>query len=137
MIDNDDERKELDHLIGRVITAILISVLLEPRKFDCARRFQKAMGLNLKEKSSGRYAGRLTLTKRGRSIARKYLYFAARRLLRTEPIVKQGYQNKHDPTVKIKTVMALMRKLSKALWQVVRGARFNANKRLRIPKPAA
>ena len=40
-----------------VTTAVLFSCHLDPRKYDCARSYQKALGLNLKEKSSGRHVG--------------------------------------------------------------------------------
>ena len=137
LIDNDDELRELGHLIGRVTTAILLSVHLDPRKFTCAKRFQKAMGLNLKEKSSGRYVGQLKLTKRGSSRARQYLYFAALRLIQKDPIVKQWYLSKVNPKAKNKTVIAVLRKLSKALWHVSRGQAFNASLLFRLPKKVA
>ena len=131
-ISRDDELREVGLLIGRVTTAVLVSCNLDPRKYDCARSYQKALGLNLKEKSSGRHIGQLKLTKRGSSIARRYLYFAALRLINTHPVVKVWYQNKVDPRMKNKTVIALMRKLAKALWHVGRGARFDAHKLLTV-----
>jgi transposase len=126
-ITGDDELKEMGSVIGRVTTAIFLSCHLDPRKYDCARSFQKALGLNLKEKSSGRHVGQLKITKRGSAIARSYLYFAALRLIKNDPRVKAWYLNKVDPRAKNKTVIAVMRKLSKALWYVGRGERFNAH----------
>jgi len=127
-IDNDVQLTEMAKLVGKVTTAVLLSFHLDPRNFKCGRSFQKAMGLNLKEKSSGRYIGQLKLTKRGSSKARMYLYFAALRLLQTDPVVKQWYQGKVNPKAKNKTVIAVMRKLSKALWTVAQGQSFDANK---------
>jgi transposase len=92
------------------------------------------LGLNLKERSSGRHIGRLKLTKRGSSIARRYLYFAALRLIRDDPVVKRWYHNKVDPRVRNKAVIAVMRKLAKALWHVGRGEVFDANKLLTVVK---
>ncbi|NOY73007.1 MAG: IS110 family transposase [Gammaproteobacteria bacterium] len=136
-IDSDSELYEMGRLIGRVTTAVLLSFHLDPRNFDCAQSFQKALGLNLKEKSSGRYIGQLKLTKRGSAKARQYLYFAALRLLQRDPIVKEWYLKKMDPKAKNKTVIALMRKLSKALWHVGRGQAFDATKLLSVAKKAA
>ena len=133
-IDSDEELYELGKLIGRVTTAVLLSFHLDPRKFNCARSYQKAMGLNLKEKSSGRYVGQLKLTKRGSSKARQYLYFAVLRLIQNNPLVKQWYENKLDPKAKNKTVIAVMRKLAKALWHVGRGEAFDASKLFSVPK---
>ncbi len=124
-------------LIGKVTTAVLLSFHLDPRNFKCARSFQKAMGLNLKEKSSGRYVGQLKLTKRGSSKARMYLYFAALRLIQKDPVVKEWYLNKINPKAKNKTVIAVMRKLSKALWHIAQGQPFDANKLLSVPTPKA
>lgn len=133
-IESDDELKELGNLIGMITTAILLSCHLDPRKYDCARSFQKALGLNLKEKSSGRHVGQLKISKRGSSIARSYLYFATLRLIKSNPVAKAWYLNKVDPRAKNKTVIAVMRKLVKALWYVGRGERFDANKLFTLVK---
>ena len=125
--------KEMGLTIGMVTTAILIGLHLDPRHFGCARSYLKALGLNLKEKSSGQDQGKLKLTKRGSALARKYLYFAALRLINSDPVVSAWYQNKVDPRAKLKTVIALMRKLAKALWHVARGQRFDARKLVMTP----
>jgi len=132
-IDSDEQLTEMAQLIGKVTTAVLLSFHLDPRNFKCARSFQKAMGLNLKEKSSGRYVGQLKLTKRGCSKARMYLYFAVLRLLQKDPVVKEWYLNKINPKAKNKTVIAVMRKLSKALWHIAQGQPFDANKLFSVP----
>ncbi len=134
IIRSDDELHEMALLIGLVTTAVLLSCHLDPRRFICARSYQKAMGLNLKERSSGRHIGQLKLTKRGSSIARRYLYFAALRLIRDDPVVKQWYQNKVDPRARNKAVIAVMRKLAKALWHVGRGEAFDVNKLLTVAR---
>ena len=87
-IKSNDDLKELGALIGMVTTAVLFSCHLDPRKYDCARSYQKALGLNLKEKSSGRHVGQLRITKRGSSVARNYLYFATLRLIKNNAVVK-------------------------------------------------
>ncbi|HEY5139249.1 MAG TPA: IS110 family transposase, partial [Methylococcales bacterium] len=112
----DTGLSKLASVIGLITTAVLLSCRLDPRNFRNARSFQKALGLNLKEKSSGRDVGRLKITKRGCSMARRYLYFAALRLINNDPVVKAWYQKKVDTRAKNKTVIALMRKLAKALW---------------------
>jgi transposase len=128
LVNADDGMKELSRCIGLVTTAVLLSCRLDPRHYAHARSLQKALGLNLKEKSSGRYQGQLKITKRGCSIVRRYLYFAALRLIKNDPVVKAWYQAKVDARLKNKTVIAVMRKLAKALWYVGRGERFDARK---------
>jgi transposase len=124
----DEGLNEVGKMIGLVTTAVLISCRLDPRLYNNARSYQKAMGLNLKEKSSGYYKGKLSITKRGCSTVRRYLYFAALRLIRNDSIIKAWYLAKVDAKARNKTVVALMRKISKALWYVGRGERFDANK---------
>jgi transposase len=136
-IDSDVQLTEMAKLIGKVTTAVLLSFHLDPRNFECARSLQKAMGLNLKEKSSGRYIGQLKLTKRGSSKARMYLYFAALRLIQKDPVVRQWYQSKVNPKAKNKTVIAVMRKLSKALWHVAQGQAFDASELFSVPAKKA
>jgi transposase len=123
-----DGLEEMARLIGKLTTAVLISLHLDPRLYVSARCFLKALGLNLKEKSSGQIQGPLKLSKRGSSTARKYLFLAALRLIQNDPIIAQWYQKKLNPNAKMKMVAACMRKLAKALWHVARGEKFNAAK---------
>jgi transposase len=52
-----------------------------PVDYPNPHSYLKALGLNLKERSSGKHKGQLKITKRGPGEARKYLYFAALRWL--------------------------------------------------------
>jgi transposase len=119
---------EMALTVGKVTTAALISLHLDPRQFPNAHSYVKALGLNLKEKSSGQIQGRLKLSKRGPSTGRKYLFLAALRLIQRDAVMSKWYRAKADPKAKMKTVAACMRKLAKALWHVARGARFDAAK---------
>lgn len=119
---------EAGRIVGGLTVAILLSLGLDPRRYDSARAYQKALGLNLKEKSSGLHQGEIKLTKRGSALARKYLYFAALRLLRSDPVIARWYAAKQDGKAKLKAVIALVRKLALALWYLVRGQRFDARK---------
>jgi len=132
IVKTDDGLAELAYTIGLVTTAILLGCRLDPRNYPNARCFQKALGLNLKEKSSGRYQGQLKITKRGCSMVRRYLYFAALRLIKNNPVVKAWFEAKAHPKMKNKTVIALMRKLAKALWYVAQGQRFDATKLVQV-----
>ena len=55
VIGQEGQLTHMAKLIGRVTTAILLSLHLDPRDHHCAQSYLKALGLNLKEKSSGRY----------------------------------------------------------------------------------
>lgn len=132
LVENDEALREMGRTIGKVTTAVLISLHLDPRRFETPKSYQKALGVNLTEKSSGQINGRLRLSKRGSAIARKFLYLAALRLLVNDPMVSKWYEAKKDERVKLKTVVALMRKLPLALWHIARGERFDAGKLLKV-----
>jgi len=123
-------------VIGKVSAAVLVAALGEPQAYPDAASYAKAIGLNLKERSSGKHKGQLKITKRGPSVARFYLYFAALRLIARDPEVRRWYdrQNARPGALKGKTIVALMRKLAQAVWHVGRGATFEV-KRLFAPEP--
>ncbi|MCK4604944.1 MAG: transposase, partial [Deltaproteobacteria bacterium] len=85
---------------------------------------------NLKEHSSGKHKGKLKITKRGSGTVRMYLFMAVLRLIQKNFIVQAWYQNKvdRDGGTKMKAVVAVMRKLARALWYVGQGKRFDAAK---------
>jgi transposase len=72
LVENDEALREMGRTIGKVTTAVLISLHLDPRRFETPKSYQKALGVNLTEKSSGQINGRLRLSKRGSAIARKF-----------------------------------------------------------------
>ena len=116
--------------MGQVSAAVMSAALGAPQEYPDAHSYLKAMGLNLKERSSGKHRGQLKITKRGPSAARLYLYFAALRLIAHEPTVRRWYalKTQRPGAVKQKTVIELMRKLAKALWHVARGQCFMPEK---------
>jgi transposase len=89
----------------------------DPRNYHCAEAYRKAMGLNLKERSSGRYKGQLKISKRGPGAVRRWLYFAAMRLVQTAAVaewyeVKKGQRAKGGGR---RALVAVMRKLALGL----------------------
>jgi len=117
-------------VIGKVSAAVLLAAVGSPQDYPDAGSYLKALGLNLKERSSGKHKGQLRITKRGPSLARFYLYFATLRLIARDPTVRRWYALKTNRpgAMKNKTVIELMRKLAKALWHIARGAVFEADK---------
>jgi hypothetical protein len=77
------------------------------------------MGLNLAERSSGTYQGRLRISKRGSARARHWPYFAALRLVQRCG-VRPWYEakNARDDDDARWVLVAVMRKLALALYQV-------------------
>jgi transposase len=116
--------------IGRVSAVVLHCALGSVCDYTDARSYLKAAGLNLKERSSGKHKGQLKITKRGPGVVRVYLYFAVLRLIAREGPARRWYLAKaaRDGGRKGKAITALMRKLTKALWHVGRGAAFDEAK---------
>jgi transposase len=127
----DPQLHALGVTIGRVTTGLLIAEGLDPRAYANSGSYCKALGLNLKERSSGQHQGQIKITKRGSGPARRDLYLATLRLINHNGIVNRWYEKKvqaQDGRDKLKIVVALMRKLSRALWYVARGQAFDARK---------
>lgn len=122
--------KDLAPVVGSVTGAVLVAALGSPLSYPDAASYCKALGLNLKERSSGKHQGRVRITKRGPAVARFYLYFAALRLIAGEPIVARWFAAKtaRPGAIKGKQVVELMRRLAKALWHQARGGSFQAEK---------
>jgi transposase len=127
----DPELHALSVTLGRVTTGLLIAEGLDPRAYTNSGSYCKALGLNLKERSSGQHKGQIKITKRGSGLARRDLYLATLRLINHNGIVNRWYEKKvqaQDGRDKLKIVVALMRKLSRALWYVARGQAFDARR---------
>jgi transposase len=106
-------------VVGVPTACVLWTSAGDPRNFYAAAAYRKALGLNLKERSSGKYQGRLRLTKRGSPRARQWLYFAVLRLVQRCG-VRHWYEARkaRDPDHARKALVAVMRKLALALYHV-------------------
>jgi transposase len=112
--------------VGIATACVLWTCVGDPRKYHAAAAYRKAMGLNLKERSSGAYQGQLRITKRGSARVRQWLYFAALRLVQHSQ-VRPWYEAKkaRNEDAARKVVVAVMRKLAMALYHIgVKGEDF-------------
>ena len=123
------EMKKYVKAVGAVTLCVIWATAGDPRNYGSSGAFLKALGLNLKEISSGKRQGELAISKRGPSLARKWLYFWALRGIRM-PELKDWYdvfkqegkraKGKSSKYRKMKGVIALMRKLCRSLWYAMR-----------------
>lgn len=122
---SDPDLQRVGQAVGVVTSCVLFAILGNPRNYLCGEAYRKAMGLNLKERSSGRHQGHLKITKRGPSIVRRWLYFAALRYVR-HPAVRPWYERKKERCQGYgsRGVVAVMRKLALAVYAVANGATF-------------
>jgi len=117
-------------VVGHTTAAAVFAEVGDARSFPCTRAFLKAMGLNLKEKSSGTVHGQIKITKRGPSRVRQLLWLAIFRWIQKDPIANAWYQRKkqRDGGRASRAAVALMRKLAKGLYHVGRGGTFDSSK---------
>jgi len=79
--------------VGMVTHRDINRLHLDPRHFGCARSYLKALGLNLKEKSSGKTMVNLTdQTRLGAGT--KVFIFAALRLINSNPVIRHGIRTR-------------------------------------------
>jgi transposase len=119
--------------VGAATACLLFVRLGDPRKYCCARAYLKAAGLNLAERSSGRYQGQLKITKRGPAAVRKWLYLAACRRVSSGPGAAWFAAHKARSGGRKgsggRALVALMRKLLTAVWSMARsGEMFDAHR---------
>jgi transposase len=109
-------------VVGEATACVLWVALGDPRDYPCGEAYRKAMGLNLKVHSSGKHQGQLKITKRGPSIVRRWMYFAAMRTAQSVS-VKPWFEAKKakDKDRGKGALIAVARKLALALHAV--GAR--------------
>lgn len=132
-VDKCAPMKRTAEVVGPATAAVLFSEAGDPGAYAAPAAYVKALGLNLKERSSGQHQGQLKITKRGSPTARKLLFMAVLRAVKTEPLFKAWYERKVERDGgkrKLKALTALMRKLASSLWHVARGAPFDPNKLL-------
>ena len=120
----DDSMREYVSAVGAVTLCVIWATVGNPGNYESSGAFLKALGLNLKELSSGQRQGQLAITKRGPSLVRKYLFFWALRAVQSEKLkhwyedfqkVGRGSRGSSEHR-KMKGLIALMRKLSRSLW---------------------
>ncbi|MFZ0780211.1 MAG: transposase [Candidatus Sulfotelmatobacter sp.] len=122
-------------VVGWMTACVLWVFLGNPANYHCAEAYRKAMGLNLKERSSGRHEGQLKITKRGPGVVRRWLFFAAMRWVQ-RPGVVEWYEAKkaRHPKGGTLALVAVMRKLALGLHAMVVGSDPFDAKRLFSPE---
>jgi transposase len=100
-------------VVGRVTAVVLVAYLGALSEYASPTTLEKACGLNLKIKSSGNVIGRPSITKRGSSEARAWLYLAALRLVKNDPVIAAWYRARggYRGDRKLTALIAVTRKL--------------------------
>jgi len=107
--------------IGVITTAGMIGEVGDFRKFKTISEIMKLAGFNLFEVSSGLHTGQRHISKRGRPVMRKLLYYAAVNAVKSYGIMHDNYHlmlDKGKP--KTKALIAIARKLLKLIFALAR-----------------
>lgn len=119
-VDDNPDATRMATVIGKKTAAILIACAGSPRKYASAAAYEKSLGLNLREKSSGMHRGKPRITKRGSGKCRQLLYMTSLRVLKDRPEIRAWIENKAEgPGRMRKALVGIMRKLAKALWHML------------------
>jgi len=107
--------------IGEITTAGLIGEVGDFSKFSTFSEIEKLAGLDLFEISSGIHKGQRRISKRGRPLMRKLLYFAAINTVRKGGVMHERYQRYLDRgMLRMKALIAITRKLLGIIFALVR-----------------
>ncbi len=100
-----------------VLCASILAFAGDISKLDHGNQLLRMAGLNLAECSSGKYVGKIKLSKRGNSRLRKQLYLAVLHLVKNNPTFKEWHKrNVETKGMKgMQSVMKLIGKLARIL----------------------
>lgn len=107
--------------IGEITTAAILGETAIFQNMRLSQEVEKLAGYNLFEISSGKHRGQKRISKRGRSLLRKMLYFGALNVIKHDGVFKERYQvhlSKGMP--KNQALVAIARKLLRVIFALVR-----------------
>lgn len=110
------------HGIGPVSLSMILGEIGDIRRYRKAEEILKLAGLNLYEISSGQQKGRRRISKRGRPLLRKTLFYAALRMVKTKGVFRPDYLRltENNKMHKTKALVALSRKLLRVIFALAR-----------------
>jgi len=107
--------------IGTITAAGIIGEVADFNKFRTISEIEKLAGLDLYEISSGKHKGKRRISKRGRSLLRKLLFFASINMVRSEGIMHERYQKMiQREMIKKKALVAISRDILALIFALVR-----------------
>jgi transposase len=110
--------------LGIVSVAGLIGEVGDFSKFSTQSEIMKLAGLDLYEISSGKRKGQRRISKRGRSLLRKILFYAAIQMIRKNGIMYEYYDRLTDRGMeRMRALIAVSRKLLGIIHAIVRDNR--------------
>ena len=115
--------------IGEVTVSGIIGELGDFGLYSHPKEALKIAGLNLYEISSGKHNGVRRISKHGRSLLRKLLYYASLNTIREDGIMHEYYKRlTNNGMVKTKALIAVSRKLLRLMFALVRDKSYYKQK---------
>ncbi|NQT10370.1 MAG: IS110 family transposase [Desulfobacteraceae bacterium] len=109
--------------VGYITAAGLIGEVGDFNKFNTISEITKLAGLDLFEISSGKHKGQRRISKRGRPMMRKLLFFAAINMVKSNGIMHEKYKQMLDRgMLKMKALIAIARKILGLIFAIVRNS---------------
>jgi transposase len=113
--------------VGVLTTAVFLGELGNPKYFKGYKQIVKYAGYDPKENDSGQSVGRKIISKKGRWLLRKYLYFMGMRVIYRNKFFKEYYEkklntkNRYGQLMKKKeAICAVIIKLIKVIFALLR-----------------
>ena len=126
--------------MGKVSCAVFLGELGNPDYFKNPRQIIKYSGYDPKENDSGSRIGRKIISKKGRWLLRKCLFFMVLRLVHRSPFFKGYYEHKkkgfNRPLEKTEALCAVILKLIRVLFALMRDRRMFTEEMPRCEKAA-
>ncbi len=110
--------------IGILTCSVFLGELGNPYNFEDPRQIVKYAGYDPKENDSGQKRIRRIISKKGRWLLRKYLYFMAMRVVHRCTYFKTYYDNKKKTMSKKQALCAVVIKLIKVIFALLRDRRM-------------
>jgi len=111
--------------LGAITAAIILAEVGDPSRYHNARQWIKLAGIQPVPNTSGRKTrSRTPMSHKGRKRLRTALYFAVLRLVQVDEAFGREYQRlqqrERNPLTKMQALGALMNRLLRILWALVR-----------------
>jgi transposase len=107
--------------LGPIFIGAILSCAGDLRQYAHGRQLLRKAGLNLAERTSGKYKGQIKLSKRGDATLRKYMYLATISVIGTNPVFRQMHENNVQikQMKKQQSVFKLLGKLARIIIGIV------------------
>jgi transposase len=122
--------------IGALTCGVFLGELGNPGSFTNPKQIVKYAGYDPQEHDSGQRTGRKIISKKGRWLLRKYLYFMAMRVVHRSAFFKEYYENKQKTMEKKEALCAVVIKLIKVIFALLRDKKIFTEKQNRFKQAA-